>query len=246
MLTAKIHLDYLKKLGIFTSEAPPKKFIFTFVGKFYREMIASYDCEAYQDPFSTVYRFKKYPDIAFGNFRIGAAVNAMKMEQLIYWGVKEFFAIGLAGAIDPHLRPGDLILAAEAIGEEGVSRYYVERPEKIRAPGASLSIWEENLVGTAYKKGLILSHDAIYRLTEASLQKRRKEGVLGVEMETAALYAVGQSKQVPIATALVISDFEGPEGWEIAFRDPKIFVGQFQFLNALLNGQFSAIPVLQT
>ena len=234
MLSAKMHLDYLRRMGRFPEQAPPKIFIFCFVGNFFREVLRLYRCEPYQSPFASVYRLADYPGVAVGNFKIGAAVNAQKMEQLIVWGVQEFYAIGLAGAIDPDLRPGDLVLAEEALREEGVSRHYLEPGDTVKAPGASLSRFEKVLEGTAYRKGVILSHDAIYGMKEEVFRKRRKEGVLAVEMETAALYAVGTARNAPIATALAISDFEGPNGWEIAFHDPKVLEGQLLFLRALL------------
>ncbi len=233
MLSVKDHLEYLRKIGRFPHQTAPKKFIFAFVGNFFREMLASYRCEPYLSPFTAVYRLLDYPDVAFGNFKIGAAVNAMKMDQLIYWGVKEFYAIGAAGAIAPDLRPGDIILAKEAIRDEGVSRHYIGPGEKISAPGSSLDKWERKLPQA--HKGTILTHDAIYRLTEEKFRQRRKEGVLGVEMETAAIYAVGACHGVSVAAGLAISDYETPEGWHVAFHDPKVVEAQRTLLHAILD-----------
>jgi uridine phosphorylase len=234
MLTVQDHLNYLKKMGKFPPQEPPKRFIFTFVGNFFREVLSSFRYEPYLSPFTSVYRLLDFPGVAFGNFKIGAAVNAMKMDQLIHWGVREFYAIGMTGAIAADLRPGDIVLASEAIREEGVSRHYVGPGEKIQAPGESLSKWEEALAETGMRKGTILTHDAIYRLTRENFLRRRAEGVLGVEMETAALYAVAECRGVAIASGLVVSDYETEDGWHVAFHDPLVVEGQRTLLRALL------------
>jgi purine-nucleoside phosphorylase len=59
--------------------------------------------------------------------------------------------------------------------------------------------------------------DAPYRETVQELRQYRAEGVLTVEMEAAALFAVAQVRQVEIASAFVISDLLG-ETWEPQFR----------------------------
>jgi purine-nucleoside phosphorylase len=56
---------------------------------------------------------------------IGAPSAAIVLEELVELGVKRFLRVGTCGALQPHLRHGDLILALSAVPDEGTSSRYV-------------------------------------------------------------------------------------------------------------------------
>ena len=48
------------------------------------------------------------------------------------------------------------------------------------------------------------------------------EGVLGVEMEMAAVFAFGKAAGISVGAILIVSDEVREEGWHIGFFSPQI------------------------
>jgi uridine phosphorylase len=152
-------------------------------------------------------------------FGIGAPVVAVLMEELAAFGVRRFLSIGVAGGLKPSLHTGDVLVCDRAIRDEGTSHHYV--------PSSKFAIANEQLVaalcagldehGLHYAIGSSWTTDAPYRETRAEIEQYQKEGVLSVEMEAAALFAVGQRLQIPAGAAFVIGDtFDGAR-WQLDF-----------------------------
>ena len=51
---------------------------------------------------------------------------------------------------------------------------------------------------------------------------QQAQGVLGVEMELAALFAVGRFRQVPVAGLLLVSDELADLSWQPAYRSEAL------------------------
>ncbi|HSX25853.1 MAG TPA: nucleoside phosphorylase [Chlamydiales bacterium] len=234
MLTPENHLKYSRKMGNFPEGEPPKTMIFCFSRKFLSGVLERYRHEAYQGTFRKMVHLLDFPGVAIGNFGVGAPLSAMKMEQLIAWGVKDFYIIGLAGAIGEGLKIGDIIGCTEAIRDEGVSRHYVPPAETIRLPKSDLQKLEKCLAHVPHRLGLIWTFDAIYRETKEEFLRYRRRGVLGVEMETAALYAVAAFRKVSMISLLVISDLHTETDWIPGFYDLSVLENQHVLLAAIL------------
>ena len=56
---------------------------------------------------------------------VGPAHGTMELENLHYLGCNTFFSIGIAGALDPSLRIGDLVLLTSALRDDGLSQHYL-------------------------------------------------------------------------------------------------------------------------
>lgn len=69
-----------------------------------------------------------------------------------------------------------------------------------------------------YNTGTSWTIDAPYRETRAEIQRYKKEGVQTVEMEAAAMFAVGKLRKVRMAAAFSVSDIIGGEEWEPSFH----------------------------
>jgi uridine phosphorylase len=74
--------------------------------------------------------------------------------------------------------------------------------------------------GIAYTRGPTWTIDAPYRETVEEIRHYQAEGVLTVEMEAAALFAVGQCRAIEVAAAFVISGSLGELVWDPEFRAP--------------------------
>ena len=134
---------------------------------------------------------------------IGAPSAAIVLEELIGMGVTRAIRVGTAGALDPDLALGQLVIADEAICADGVSRA-LDAGERVAAdPGLVAALVER---GPRAPRCTIVTSDLFYELGEARLATWRKAGARAVEMEAAALFALGRARGIAVGCALAITD----------------------------------------
>ena len=125
---------------------------------------------------------------------IGGASAGIAVEELKNLGVENLIRIGSCGALQPQVKIGDLVLVSGAVRDDGASKAYIE-PVFPAVPDSSLlfacvSAAEKRSV--RYHTGIARSHDSFYTDREAEIDAYwSKRGVLGADMETAALYTIG-------------------------------------------------------
>ena len=157
-------------------------------------------------------------------FGCGGPAVALVVEQLITLGVKEIIFVGLAGALQEEILPGDIVLCDESICADGTSFHYTGK-EIVRADKKLL----KRLAQTLHTKKLDFhlgrnwSTDAIFRETKAEIKHYQKNHVLTVEMETSALYAVSARRKIKAAAAFVASDSLNDGVWNPDFKNPLIW-----------------------
>ena len=146
----------------------------------------------------------------------GAPMMAAALEELIAFGVARFVAIGLAGSLQPDLFSGDIVLCDRALRDEGTSYHYLPPARSVAAHPALVQQIAAALVarGISHSIGTTWTTDAPYRETRRAVEACRAEGVKTVEMETAALFAVGERLKVPTAALFVISDRLIDHAWQ--------------------------------
>jgi uridine phosphorylase len=133
------------------------------------------------------------------------------MEVLVALGVRRFLSIGSAGGLDSSCTPGDVVVLTGAVRDEGTSFHYVA-PETAVSPDMTLT---EDLATAlarsdiATTRGSTWTTDAPYRQTAEEISALRERGVLVVEMEASALFALASVRAVPIASAVVIDSVFG-------------------------------------
>lgn len=159
-----------------------------------------------------------YPFSVFGS-PVGAPYAIMLMEQLIVLGAKRFYFIGFCGGIGKDVKIGDLIIPTEAIREEGTSYHYFPGHVKAEANGR---MTEQVLKITDQLErkaipGLLWTTDALYRETREKVERYRQMGVLGVDMETSAVYALSRYRNVEAVALHVVSDIVGGDKWQTSF-----------------------------
>ena len=151
---------------------------------------------------------------------IGAPVVSTVLEELIALGVSRFISIGTAGALQKDARVGQIIVCDSAVRDEGVSHHYLA-PSKLVYPSRELT---ECLVQNLEQQGLPLqvgptwTIDTPYRETVDEARHYQQEGVLTVEMEASAFFAVAEHRGVEVASAFVVSDLLGELIWEPQFK----------------------------
>ncbi len=136
---------------------------------------------------------------------IGGSSASIAVEELHKIGVEAMIRIGSCGAMQTGIRIGDLIIACGAVRDDGASQAYVD----LRFPAvpdttllnACVKTAAEN--GFAHHIGIVHSHESFYVDDNAEQQAFwSKKGVLGADMETAALFTVGRLRGVKTASIL--------------------------------------------
>lgn len=153
---------------------------------------------------------------AAGNFGIGAPVTAVLLEELAAFGVNHFISVGIAGGIGAS-RSGELVLVESAIRDEGTSSHYLPPSTEVNASSELVARMGAALTttGQSFQVGTSWTTDAPYREKIADLKRYRQQGVLTVEMEAAALFAVGRSLGLKVCAGLVVGDTLEGDGWRL-------------------------------
>lgn len=136
---------------------------------------------------------------------IGGASAVIALEELVQAGARTLIRVGSAGALQPEVALGDLIVVEGAVRSEGTSLAYLppEYPAcaDIRLQAALLAHVDAS--EHPYWHGLVRSHDSFYRDDEQEVCRYwHQRGVLGADMETASLLAVGRLRKVRVAAVL--------------------------------------------
>jgi uridine phosphorylase len=237
------HFSYFRNFGIAPAGEPARGAILTYQRSLLRHIIATEGATPINCIVGNLYALPSTNNtiVVGAEFGIGSPVAAMMLELLIAWGVNRFVSIGTAGALQPDLQIGDLTVCTGAVRDEGVSHHYLAENNLLVTPSADLTAqFAEALISrnTHPRHGPTWTTDAPFRETQAEIAHYQREGVLTVEMEAAAVFAVAQHRSVAIASGFVISDVLASERWDPRFGDPSI-------LNGLIDLFHAAIAVLQ-
>ncbi len=179
---------------------------------------------------------------------VGPALSApyavMILERLIALGAKVVLALGWCGSLQRHVNVGSLLLPSAAVGSDGTSPHYLEG-RKQPAPHAGLCRLLQARIEAAnipWHNGAVWTTDAFYRETVAQVRRHQGQGVLGVDLELAALFAVGQFRQVAVAGLLVVSDELAELAWRPGFHTPAFKQGRREATRAVLDVAAEAEP----
>lgn len=139
---------------------------------------------------------------------LGAPYAAMVLEKLIALGARRVLILGWCGSLAPEVRIGHLILPDRALPGDGTSPHYCGGAAEIFPHEALFGLLESRLpeAGVPWHRGPVWSTDAFYRETPSLVHSCQGRGILGIDLELAALLAVGRFRQVAAAALLVVSD----------------------------------------
>ncbi|NLI53990.1 MAG: nucleoside phosphorylase [Clostridiales bacterium] len=130
---------------------------------------------------------------------IGAASAGIAVEELNNLGVKNMIRIGSCGALQPQVKIGDLILVSGAVRDDGASKTYID-PVFPAVPDSELlfaSVSAAKKRNYRFHTGIARSHDSFYTDREEEIDAYwSRRGVLGSDMETAALYTIGHLRGI--------------------------------------------------
>jgi uridine phosphorylase len=168
---------------------------------------------------------------------LGAPYAVMILEKLIALGAKVVLALGWCGSLQNQVKVGSLVVPTTAVSGDGTSRHYLPGGRQPAAHGGVCRLLQSRLQHTDIPVhcGPIWTTDAFYRETAAQVSLHQAQGVLGVDLELAALFAVGQYRQVAVAGLLVVSDELADLAWRPGFRTPAFRQGRREATRVLLD-----------
>ncbi len=188
----------------------------------------NYQTKMYRDKFPrflkscAIYRFVNY-DICFLDGGCGAPQAADTLETLAALGVKNVISVGMFGAFSDKTETGDIIVPDKAFVEEGTSLHYYGEIEYSQPQKDLLRLALNNIENA--KTYPIVSTDAVYRQTFLKENFWRKKGIVGVDMETSALFSVGKILEMNVVSVLIASDkhplYENEEKWKWKMTSDK-------------------------
>lgn len=143
---------------------------------------------------------------------IGGASAAIAVEELSRIGVRAMIRIGSCGALKKGIELGDLILVNGAVRDDGASSSYVDSNYPA-IPDTDLLIAcmeSAKALGAKAHVGIARSHDSFYIDEEKEICAYwAGKGVVGSDMETAAVFVIGGLRGVKTASILnTVVEFE--------------------------------------
>jgi uridine phosphorylase len=147
---------------------------------------------------------------------VGAPLAGGFTDELIALGCQAFIACGGAGVLAPDLVVGHVVLPVSAVRDEGTSYHYLPPSREVAPSPEAVTAIEATLRrhGIPYVTGKTWTTDGFYRETAARVARRRDEGCLTVEMEAAALFAVGRFRGVTAGQLLYCGDDLSGAEWD--------------------------------
>ena len=137
---------------------------------------------------------------------LGAPVLAMCLHELSDLGMEECIIVGIAGGLREGLAAGDALRVTAAIAHDGVSPHYGTPAGSSYAPQNQLSVIDD------LAQAVCVSMSAPYR-EDTEFFKEFSAKADCVDMETSALFVVGDALKLKTASFLVINDTISEDEW---------------------------------
>ena len=213
---------FIEPSKIIRAQDLPERCVITFFKDVIDKVITEHSAKAvvqneWEDGPHSIYEISYQGQrLAFFHPGVGAPISAGLLEEAIAFGCRKFFACGGCGVLEKDMAVGHLVVVSGAVRDEGVSYHYLpparEVKSNVEAVDALVKTLEDR--GVPYRVGKTWTTDAPYRETANKIARRREEGCLTVEMESAALIAVAQFRQVTFGQLLYGGDDLSGVEWD--------------------------------
>ncbi len=131
---------------------------------------------------------------------VGAPFAVLVAEELFASGCQLLISVTSAGQLLEVQQPPYFVLIESALRDEGTSYHYLPPATYSTAPQSMIALLDGAFAdsGVDVVRGAGWTTDAPFRETEEAIETMRKRGLLAVEMEAAALYALAWRNDLPI------------------------------------------------
>lgn len=147
---------------------------------------------------------------------IGCPSAAIALEELIKIGADTFIRVGTAGALQPYIGLGDLVVPTGAIREEGTTRQYIplsypavpDLDVTVALREASRKLGYKSHCGVCHcKDAFFIEGEEGLPIAEANANLWKtweRANVMATSMEDAALFVISQIRRVRVGEVLAI------------------------------------------
>jgi DeoD family purine-nucleoside phosphorylase len=140
---------------------------------------------------------------------MGCPSATIMSEELIQLGVTRLLRVGTCGGLQPRLALGDIIVAISAVPADSTALHLVGNEP--HCPTASWDLVHGAVhvakeQGQKISVGPVVSSDLFYNPDRSQYDRWSQRGVLGVEMEAAALFTLAALRGVQAGCILTVSD----------------------------------------
>jgi uridine phosphorylase len=144
---------------------------------------------------------------------VGAAFAVLVAEELFASGCRMLLSLTSAGQIVASGPPPYFVIIDRALRDEGTSYHYAAPAEFAEAdPRLVETARQASPNGPRVVVGATWTTDAPFRETAEAIEAARKKGILGVEMEAAALYTFARSVGMPLLCLAHVTNTMGQDG----------------------------------
>jgi DeoD family purine-nucleoside phosphorylase len=140
---------------------------------------------------------------------MGGPSAAIVITELHQLGARRLLRVGTCGGLAPGLTLGQLLIASEAISDDGTSRA-LGADGRVE-PSAELLARLEAAGGAEVRTGPVVSTDLFYDGAPGTEERWVAQGAIAVEMEVATLFALAARRGFQAGAALLVSDLLQPE-----------------------------------
>lgn len=145
---------------------------------------------------------------------VGAAFAVLVAEELFACGCQLLLSLTSAGQLTSVQKPPYFVVIDRALRDEGTSYHYCPPSDFSHAPAELVAAFESGAgqLPAPVIRGASWTTDAPFRETETAIERHREQGVLTVEMESAALYAFAEARARPVLCFAHVTNQMGQQG----------------------------------
>lgn len=145
---------------------------------------------------------------------MGSAFAVLVAEELFACGCRLLLSLTSAGQLTSVQKPPYFVLIDRALRDEGTSYHYCPPSDYSHAPADLVAAFEAGAgeLPAPVIRGASWTTDAPFRETETAIERHREQGLLAVEMESAALYAFAEARARPVLCFAHVTNQMGQEG----------------------------------
>ncbi|MBQ8398265.1 MAG: nucleoside phosphorylase [Clostridia bacterium] len=160
---------------------------------------------------------------AFFKTPVGAPACAAAIESsLAKVNTDKYILFGGCGCLDKEIARGKVIVPTAAYRDEGTSYHYAPPADYISIPNASIVERFMQANGIPCAVGKTWTTDAFYRETEGNFARRKADGCLSVEMESAAAQAVCDFRGLELYVFFTSGDLLDAPKWDARRKEGQI------------------------
>lgn len=174
-----------------------------------RTSIANMEIPVYE----VEYKGKK---IALFNSYVGSAGCVGVLEEIFAMGLEKLVLFGTCGVLNNSIDDCSIIIPDRAVRGEGTSYYYMKSSDEVEVNKKYKDLFKSYLDknNISYTSGKVWTTDAMYRETRKTLEKRKNEGCICVDMECSAVAAFADFRGYDILHFFYAADNLDCDQWD--------------------------------